>query len=422
MQDHYARKRISNGKRSSKFQYIQSISAIFVLSTGTGLLNFGSNLLAARALHPFFYSQYAVVAALLGILLVPNRAVTLLAAQHTSRESVSYRSLKRLKRRVIALGLILAVTALVGVPLVLGALSIPGPWWAVWIGLTLPAAYLEAFYVGILQGQKRFFLSDLGRFMNSFIKMAGLIVLFTQGVGVNGAVAVYVFSTSAALPYILYVIQTRGVVRQIQSRSTRRIAKSTGHWSLPFAVITSSLLFFNVDMILAKHFFPAYVSGLFAALNVTGRLIALATGAITTVLFPYLVSSRSRQARGYVFMAWLLTAVITGTIIFTYFGFGPAIIGILFGPQYRGMQSVLPLYGLGFGFFALANVSLTYLLSRNARIIWWDVLGGVILEIVLLSAFHRSLHQFTEALLFSMFVLFTATTIQALLELRRPSH
>lgn len=406
------------GGRVLRSSFWRAISGLLLLSAFTGLLNFGSNLIAARALKPGLYSDYGAFLAILSVLLIPTTVFSTRAVQISSTRGVSIRWLHRLRQTSLRFGWVLAMAG--GVVLIVVYHEIersPITWWiAVGASALLLLAPIEAVFVGILQARKRFVASQLGRTLNGLFKVVGLGLLRLWGQDLYAAMSVVLLSLIASSGYIFYIGRSSRVMRRvpITTATLERWQRSRGgRWSLPLAITMGSVLFFNVDMLVAKWTFSAYTAGMFAALTVSGKILALGAGPINVVLYPHLLTSSDLPQQRRMIMGAVTGTLLIGVVVLTCFGFASRqITDTLFGPSYLRIAPLLVYYGIAFLFFSLANVAFTALLAFNARVLWADVIGGTFLEVGALLMSHQSLKLFTVALAVCMFLIWAISTVQ----------
>ena len=407
--------------------FSRAIMGLLSLTVFTGLLNFGSNIIAARVLGPIQYADYVTFAALLSLLLIPNATMTTKAAQATGLPRSHPSGLHGLRHIAVLGG---NVQALVGASVMFMIYQheyaiLPTHWWIpVFTGGMLWFAPLEAFYVGVLQGQKKFIASQLGRSLNAICKVIGIAGLWIWGGNLNDALAIALASQACTLLYVLGIVRNSPRIQELFSRlgvhvSLRRLLRPAD-WASAFVVTLSSIIFFNLDMIIARSVLSPHAAGLFAALGTSGKVLALTTGPISYVLYPHLLTTADPiRRRRLILTSWVGTGGIGLSIVVCLAVMAHPLVHLLFGAAYEAVAPVLVFYGLAFAFFSLANIAFTVLLSVNAKILWIDVLGGGLLELIALLSFHKNVMMFTIALATCMGLLWVVSSVHALREVAR---
>lgn len=413
--------RIGQVVRSS---FSKSVLAVMAITTAAGISNFASNIIAVRELTPGMYAEYGTFLALIGILLLPGSVVTTLAARIVGQLGTDLGYI-RLRRYSTVAGAILAVVGVFTIVYVYQyGYGVKTAWWIpTLVGALLLFSPLEAFYIGVLQGQKRFAFSQLGRFLNAIVKIVGLGYLLVVGASLDAALLVVLSSMAFSIVYVLVVARRTTLVagqdeRASLSSEDRRLVPSK-YASLPFAITLGNVLFFNLDMLVAKSVFRPHMAGLFAALTLTGKILALGTGPISFVLYPHLMSSTTTVQRWRLIVgAWTITLLVSGIVLISVVLFSNTITRLLFGPAYGSIAPLLVIYGIAFTFYSLTNVTFTALLEQGSGWLWVNVVGGGSFELITLLIFHRTLMSFTIGLAGSMVVMWSVSTGQAIHNLR----
>ena len=150
-------------------------------------------------------------------------------------------------------------------------------------------------------------------------------------------------------------------------------------------------LLFNLDIVLVKHFLPSFSAGEYGGLALIGRIIFFLGGPVAIVMFPIVFRNRTKSA---VFIkALLFTLVIEALPLLAYFLFPGFIIKLLIGEEFLGIKGVLGYFGLAMLSYSLINLFSQYFLSLGEKMFSFFLLGGVLLEIILISLWHQSIFQ-----------------------------
>lgn len=386
-----------------------------------GGVNLGFNLLAARALGPGRYGELAALLALVNALLLGvsaiTRTVTTLVAGRTDPALDAW-VLRRGTGWLLGFGA--ACTLALGLAAVPTAhlLHLPRPAW-IWVAaLALPPAHAGAASTGILQGRRRFAVAGAINLAAAAAKFALLLALVRGRAGVGpdaGAavaevIVVWLGSTWALRPLLRAAPPPR-----------RPLLAEGGALSLPAALTVARLLFLNLDILAARHFLGVRAAGLFAALAVTGRIVAYGTGAIPPVLYPYLIRHRrqARLAAACLLLGLGATAVAGGAGAAVFYLAPGGVVRALFGPAFAAIAPYAGWYGTAFLLYSLAYVHLQYLLAARSPWVWAYALGGGALELAAVSLFHRGLGELTAAVGACFTLLCCATGLHAAGLLRR---
>ena len=393
-------------------QFVLDGGVYWAAMLAVGVLNLAFNLVAARRLAPVAYGDFAAIAALVNLFLIADdtvsRSVTGLVARLDDPGAAAW--LVRVGAlRPVAFGAVgTVVVGVLAVPLA-ALLRLDHPYW-VWIAAAaLVPGYAGAVTVGVLQGLRLFREAGAANLLAAIIKFGVLLVVLALGWGVTGASLATLSEVAVAwlAPVALLVWR----LRHVRSPAPVRLGEHRALLGLPVALTVARLLFFNLDILLARHYLGAVDAGLFAALGVTGRIIAYGTGALPPVIYPYLVRYRGDAAlsRRYLLFTLAATAIAGGAAI-ALFALAPgSIVRALFGASFQAISPDVGWYGLAFLLYSLTYVHLHFLLARESWWVWVYAIGGGVLEIGALAWLHADIGQFTLAVA-AFFAVMTAMT------------
>ena len=164
------------------------------------------------------------------------------------------------------------------------------------------------------------------------------------------------------------------------------------------AGITAITLFYNFDVLLAKHFLSSSDAGLYSAMSLLGKIIFFGTISISAVMFPRVAAlhAQGRSARRTVNLSLALVLGAGGLVSGFYFLLPKLTVTLLLHqPEYQAITPYLGLFGLAMLGLALANVLVYYFVGVHKRRFVWGLAVGAIAFAVLLSGFHNTLGQFT---------------------------
>lgn len=403
--------------------FLQSGVAYWALMLLAGLSNLVFTVLAARFLGPDAYGIMLSLTTLINVILIASTAVTRTATAvvaATADRGVSAWILQRGTGTMVLAGLFLmGIIGVLARPLA-DFLHLSHPAWIWIVGAAMVPCLAGGITTGILQGMRMFSTSGGVNLSGAAMKLGALVLLLDAGLGVTGATLATLFETT--------VIWVGGMV--ILYRMLRGVARTApGHagaarslFTLPAALSLARLVFFNLDILLAKHYLSAEQAGLFGALAMTGRIIAYGTGALPPVVYPYLVRHRSDRALSlrYLLLCQLATAV-TGTAAVAALVLAPStVVDIVYGSKYvAGVAPFVGWYGLAFLLYSLMYVTLHYLLAIESRQVWVYAAGGGVVELVAMVIFHRGIGALTAVEVVFFGVLFIVTSTHAVVALAR---
>jgi glycosyltransferase involved in cell wall biosynthesis len=161
-----------------------------------------------------------------------------------------------------------------------------------------------------------------------------------------------------------------------------------------FAGLTS-VAFFSLDNILVAHLLSPTQVGQYSFLGLFGKMIFFVGNLAASFLAPLVARSEGAGKNGNkIFTLTFISVACMTAIGYAVFGLGVYVFGpIYFAAKIAPVHHVLLLYGLGISAFTLAQVFVSYHLTKHHYV--FSVVGVAlsILEIVCLFTFHQSLTE-----------------------------
>jgi O-antigen/teichoic acid export membrane protein len=395
-------------------EFMTSTSAYWMAMLAVGVFNLGFNLVAARALAPAAYGELAAIIALVNLFLVAVGAITRTVTGMVARTEDAGLSAWMLRRGTVWLAVAGAAAALlVGAESrpIAAALHLDTPAWVLIAALALVPGNTGAVTTGILQGFRLFPIAGGVNLVAAVAKFTALLLLLRGGWGVTGGAAATLVEVTVVWLGTAAVL--RRLLRGVTPRAGQLAAEYRNLLALPVSLTVARLVFFNLDILMARHYLGARDAGLFAALGVTGRIIAYATGALPPVIYPYLVRHRAepRLAARCLALALGGTAAFGGVAIAIFYVAPGPVVRALFGSAFVQIAPYVAWYGLGFLLYALTYVLLHYLLAEESWWVWVYAVGGSAAEAATLMAFHGGIGELTRAVAAFFGLMFALTAI-----------
>jgi O-antigen/teichoic acid export membrane protein len=157
-------------------------------------------------------------------------------------------------------------------------------------------------------------------------------------------------------------------------------------------------VFFNMDVLLAKHFLSDFDAGLYSGMSLLGKILFFGTISISAVMFPRVAAlhAQGRQVHRTVNLS-LGLVFVAGMAIVTIYSLAPelTIRLLLRKVEFEQIGHNLGLYALAMLGLALANVLVYYFVAVHRRRFVWAMLIGAVLFFGGIAVFHGSLSQFT---------------------------
>lgn len=395
------------------------IGGSMVLFLGMTFTNFGNylyHLLMGRMLGPKDYGILSSIISLSYIFSILTSALLITTVKFVTRYKAK-RQFGKIYSLFIGLTKIFLIAGIIVFFIFLGGRKLIGNFLhlenslpvlilAFGLGLNFPAFINNAF----LQGFLNFGFLSFNNVFSTILKVALAILLVKFGFGVNGALgAIFLGSL---LPYFLSFYPLRFLW---QYKNGEEIEwKDFFGFSLPVVGAMLGLnSLYSTDVILVRHFFPAFEAGLYSALAVLGKIVFFASSVIPIVMFP-LVSERFENGRKYLHLLYQSLLIVGGislVITMIYFLFPSLMIEILYGKDYLGVAPYLGIFAVFISFYSLSSLLVNFFLSIRATRVAIFCLLAAVLQVILISLFHISLFQIIEISLGISILLFLSLVI-----------
>lgn len=248
----------------------------------------------------------------------------------------------------------------------------------------LPTAYLQ----GLLRFKAYSFFITASQLLRLLFSVVAVIL----GFGLPG---VFVgLGLSIVVSFLLGTLILKRNFISFKKSSLRPHFKGfiTFAWSVLFVQVGMTLLN-NIDVILVKHFFSSFTSGIYAGLLTIGKVLLFGAGTVSVVMYP-MISSAYDKGEDYmekfkILLFLQVFVVVVGVVIFTIF---PNIITrVMFGEAYLASAEFLPRFVLFVGVYVMTNFMILFLLAINKVRVFLFLIPAIIAQIVLISLFHDSI-------------------------------
>jgi O-antigen/teichoic acid export membrane protein len=387
-----------------------------------GLAGFAFQGLLANALGANGFAEVAPLISLFYLIQIPLFVVMAVAARYTaplaaqgdqSRVNRGYRDLVMYTSVVGFAGM---VAFLLLMPFIKSFLNLPGYGPLVILSAAVPLCLLVGVGRGVVQGEERFVWLSGNFFLYGMTTLGFLPVLLAFRLRAVGAMVA--INLAMVLCNLLAAL------------SLRDLPPAGHHERLPIwpllrgalgasAGITAITLFYNFDVLLAKHFLSNQDAGLYSAMSLLGKILFFGTISISVVMFPRVaaIHAEGRRAHRTVNLSLALVAAAGGVVVAAYFLIPGQIVHILLRkPEYNAIASYLGLFSLAMLGLAIANILVYYFVASHKRRFVWGVALGAVAFAVLLKLRHADLGQFTSSVTVSIDLMALALTGIYLLE------
>jgi O-antigen/teichoic acid export membrane protein len=246
----------------------------------------------------------------------------------------------------------------------------------------------------VLQGKGNFQGFAMSNIVEGVGKAATGLLTYILGGGLRFALMGY--GLSVALAFGISALLTAGGHRPQKPRISR--ASGLHHLlgtALPIGAIT---LMTFADVVLVRHFLPAYDSGLYGASALVGRAILTIIAFVPTVLLPKASAHRAtgRSPLRLLAAALLMTGVVVGGILAATAIFPSAIVSAVAGRAFADAAPLVFPYALAMAFLAGATVLSVYLIGIDRASFALPLTAIAAVEIALVGLFHASTHVVLE--------------------------
>jgi O-antigen/teichoic acid export membrane protein len=379
-----------------------AVLAFMVLATFVAnISNYGFNIIAARWLGK---DDYGALAALLSIFLifsVPTTALQAVMAKYVAifkveGEEARISSLLKGLVRILALigvGLFVVFAALSGV--ISGFLKIDSSLPIVVLGSAIAVAGLYPIFLGSLQGYQYFGHMGTNMMFQAFARVLVGIFLIQIGWGVSGAMGASTLALAAAI--VLAYFQGRSIFdirRPPQEVNLKEIFAEFIPAMIMFAIFWS---YTGVDVVIAKRVLSSGLAGDYACAVFMGKIILFLPTAVSMVMFPKTAElwALRRRTVGVFARYFIIGVALSGFVGVLYIIVPRFLISLLYGSEYLNAAQVMGIFGVAMTFYTAVNILIMYFVSvKTTRLPNVIMAGALIVEVLAMSAFARSLKQF----------------------------
>lgn len=389
-------------------RFAQNSFVVFIGSFLGGAGGYVYNMLMGRMLGPADYGElsslislfYIVSVASSTLSIIVSRSISEFKAQNNLEEGSCF--ISRMNRLLLKASFLIFVLFTFASPLAAEFLQISSSFPVIALGAVLGVSFVGAANTAGLQGLQRFFHLSLNSILYSLLKVVFGVLLVWAGFGVSGALGSLAFA-GIITAYYAYIFLALPKKSKSASEVKINLYSAISHIAPVFLATLCLTAFYNIDVVLVKHFFTAENAGYYSALSLIGRIIFFITGSVAVVLFPVVVERNSRKEKysHVVRYSIFLILAVSLAITFLYFIIPHFIVKMLFGSLYLPVAPYLGYFGLIMTFFSLINLFAVYNLSlKRASFIPFLALGLAI-EVSLIYVFHESIWQVIEIMLVS---------------------
>lgn len=362
-------------------------------SATANVLSYVYTLLLSRSLGPAGYGAVAAVLAAGVIAAIPAIALQLVTARRMAFDPAHRDQMAREGVRLsMDVGLVLVVLMSLLSPALSLFLHLGGPLPVVLVALSLLPLTLTGAYQGVLLGGERYGRLSAALALTAAGRLMAAVIAVSLGwgiVGVLGATCVATGITAIAISH-LSSVRIRDVLGTAVAPAVREFGRAS-------ATMSGLFVLTNVDVLLARHFLPAHLSGVYAL----GALFAKATfwGSqfVPLLFFPGLAKRdpgrRALLAKSAALTVTLGAACVAGAALLA----GPVVDSVV-GSRYSDAINWAWYFAVLGAFWALVQLLMLAGLTvpgRAQNTLLWSATSA---EVLLISiALHHGIRQILAA-------------------------
>ena len=350
----------------------------------------------ARALGPDDYGVFGSLFAFFMILAVPiTGTIQTVISRYTSDYKIeeNYPQIKDLIiisfKKLSKLGLLgFIIIAIISFPFSM-FLKLPSPFLIILIGIAVLLIFIVPIFRGILQGLQNFKWLALNNILETFFKFIFGLLLISLGFGLNGAI--FAFSLSYLSVLLISMIPISFVIKgKTKNKNTFPGIYEYGYVVL---LITGVMTIFqNIDVILVKHYFSSYETGLYSAASNVGKTILFLGSGISLTIFPKISEeSNNKNSFNILKKGMVISFSLSLAFVLTCLVYKEKIISILYGDNYIESAVLLPYFAIAMSFLFFTSIILSFLLATKKYRFFFPLLIMPVIEIIMILVFHNTL-------------------------------
>ena len=374
--------------------------------------NYLLNVVLGRWLTPPEFADANLMVTLMLLVTAIAVSLQLIAARFAGMHAVSgeerhTREMARgLERWAIGLGIVLAFILVAGAPIWADFFNSESAWPFAILGLGMPAYLVQAVGRGVLQGQLAFRTLAATFVVEMLVRVSLGVLLVAIGLGVLGAT---IALTTSFVATWLAVRRSLGWATTSADEQQATIGRDVLAYAGPVGVLLlGQIIINNGDVLISKQGLAPTQAGIYAAVALVGRAVFFLSWSVATTLFPAAAQreeagedSNGLLHAGLVAVAVLGIAAVAGARLL-----GGTVLGRVFGEAYANVSTQLAWYALATAVFAMANLIVSHYLALGQLREAVLMLGGAVLQTVLLLAAERNIDALIQAQVLAMIALF----------------
>lgn len=388
------------------------------------LLNYIFSLYTA---HILSISQYAILIAMTSIVSIasiPSHAMMTIATKFTSKLLPKHGT--HTGRNILAMwspitllvGVIFADFYFLLIPYLSDILAIPPKAFLFLLPIVFMSPALQA-NIGILQGLQKFLHFSSVSIIESTVKLLLMLLFGFLGWTLYGALgAMSAGLLGAYITSVVFLAAEKDKIIPVAWFLQSDVGSWKGSGTVILITTFALALLANVDIVLAKYFFPIEIAAQYSALLVISRVIGYGSFIIVPVFFPIMAQSAEEQeACNALWKGLKITTAIALGLITLFALFPEQIVSVLVGNKYAAISPYIVYGGIVSGLQTIAQLCIYYFISINAKRFLPPLIIIVAMQITAMYLFHQSMTDFIAITLCS-----SAAIVASLLLLSLHTH
>lgn len=381
-------------RRISSHSLAKNSAIVMAGSMGANVGSYLYHLVMGRLLGPIAYGELSSLLSIFYIFSVPLNVGAVVLVKFISSMK-AHDDLGQVRTLFVKVTKVCVIGCIVGLPLmyifapfISGFLRIQSNFLFLLVYITFAFSLLTVIASSALQGYQKFLWVSIFGAGAILLKLSISIPAVRWGVyGVLLATVI-----TGVIMYVLYLIPLRFIF-SVKAKKLTLTTREAFTYAIPsLCMILGMTSLYSTDMILVRHFFPAYEAGLYASLTVLGKIIFYASSAVSIVIFPVLSERTAKGEKGtkLIFIGLgTVTAVSAGITLF-YFVFPEFIIRMFFGSSYIQGAPLLGLFGIFLVLYSIGNMFTTISMALGKLTIWYVPVVCALIQIAGINLYHDS--------------------------------
>lgn len=387
-------------RRALRNDFIRHSALVFAATMATNVFNYFFNFALSRRLGVEGFATLSSLVSFLMILSIPTAVLSLIVVKYTAvyHAANDGQRVRRLSQALfrwtgVGAGVLFAVGALLrgyianflhisddaAILLCLGIIS---------VGVMTPSVR------SVLQGEQDFFRFSTSTLLEALLKLIFAVALVYAGFGVAGAMLGWIVGTACALIYTVWaVFRKHGTAVKEPVRlglDLRRLVQTTAGVALATGILTFISF---MDVLLVKHYFDAHQAGLYAAVNLTGKVVLFLVAFVPAVVLPKAVAKTAggQNPTPLLRQAGAITLLMSGAALAAFGLFPSEIVRVLAGRDFLNAAPYVLQYDAAMCLLAFVTLLVNYGIGIH-RFSFLYALGGVLIcEVAAVAVYHRTL-------------------------------